>query len=665
MAVISRKLDYADRFSLQQADQAIRKDVVRALVELITNSNDSYQRLEEKKWNGMGDIYIDLFSKREKSFIWVRDCAEGMTIEQMEKNVGTYAEETSGFSRGISVRGLWGRGLKDSIFGLGHGEVVSIKDDQLNHCWLEINKDKGKPIYKFEDSPRRASKAIRRQMQIISGNGTVVQIEVSRKGVKIPQFDNLRHTLEKHYELRVIMTNPKRKVVLRKLDAKNKIQQAVELEYKFPVGEKILDKTLTLTGYDAPAHITIFRSDIPLLMPSENKLLAEGGLLVVSKGIAIDNTLFKYSNSEYADKLYGKVECDYFHNLLSNVETEPVLTATRDGVNWDYPFCSALKKSVEAELAPIIETEKKRIESQNKVHINHHLRQKLNNVLKELNSIASMELGKIGNADGDGTGEKVPFVPESGFGFVPEYVYLQSGKIGGLLLRARVSEEFNNGMFISIESDNQEVTIIHPQVILQENKDYPSILEASVSVEGRQVGAEAIVSARAGVLEAKALVKVISKKLPVVEPPSPKNKGGLIKDIKFDPSAEPRHRVKFDPETSRVIIATKAPTVSAYFDETGNGQEAPAGQVMLAELITEAACREIARRGVQSGNWLSIEGSEADAVQREYINLQNKYAHIIHSCIVSSEHRRNSIDFNKKVGRPKKSELSNKIITEA
>jgi len=101
-------------------------------------------------------------------------------------------------------------------------------------------------------------------------------------------------------------------------------------------------------------------------------------------------------------------------------------------------------------------------------------------------------------------------------------------------------------------------------------------------------------------------------------------------------------------------IATKTPTVSAYFDETGNGQETPAGQVMLAELITEAACREMARRGVQPGKWLSVEGSEADAVQREYINLQNKYAHVIHGCIVSSEHRRDSNDFNKKNRETKK-----------
>ena len=36
--VSSRKLQYADRVAIQQADQAIRKDVLRALVEIITTA---------------------------------------------------------------------------------------------------------------------------------------------------------------------------------------------------------------------------------------------------------------------------------------------------------------------------------------------------------------------------------------------------------------------------------------------------------------------------------------------------------------------------------------------------------------------------------------------------------------------------------------------------
>jgi hypothetical protein len=56
---IRKKLEYADRFAVQQADQAIRKDVVRALVELITNCNDSYNRMEDTGIVTTGRIIIE------------------------------------------------------------------------------------------------------------------------------------------------------------------------------------------------------------------------------------------------------------------------------------------------------------------------------------------------------------------------------------------------------------------------------------------------------------------------------------------------------------------------------------------------------------------------------------------------------------------------------
>ena len=67
----SRKLQYADRVALQQADQAIRKDVFRALVEVITNCNDSYSRLEQAGWSVGGEIIIDVQRKHKNSIIRV------------------------------------------------------------------------------------------------------------------------------------------------------------------------------------------------------------------------------------------------------------------------------------------------------------------------------------------------------------------------------------------------------------------------------------------------------------------------------------------------------------------------------------------------------------------------------------------------------------------
>jgi hypothetical protein len=58
------------------------------------------------------------------------------------------------------------------------------------------------------------------------------------------------------------------------------------------------------------------------------------------------------------------------------------------------------------------------------------------------------------------------------------------------------------------------------------------------------------------------------------------------------------------------------------------------GQVLLAELITEAVCREIARQGVDRGQFLAPDGAETDAIQQQFIRLQNQHAHKVHACIV-------------------------------
>ena len=77
----ARRLEYHDRFALQQADQAIRKDVVRALVELITNSNDSYFRMEtngnsNQRGENHGEIIVEIRRKMKNAVIRVRDYAE-------------------------------------------------------------------------------------------------------------------------------------------------------------------------------------------------------------------------------------------------------------------------------------------------------------------------------------------------------------------------------------------------------------------------------------------------------------------------------------------------------------------------------------------------------------------------------------------------------------
>src|SRR3990170_109171 len=478
--VSSRKLQYADRVALQQADQAIRKDVLRALVEVITNCNDSYARLEHAGQRVNGEIIIDIQRKHKNSILRVRDHAEGITDIRMDKVVGTYGEATSGLKEDKHVRGMWGRGLKDSIFGLGHGYVRSIKGGNYYSCSLLIKK--GIPTFDL-DEPVRATLAIREKYGILEGNGTILEIIISRSDVKVPQFDNFRNYLQRHFELRPIMSNPRRKIILRDIASDGQIRQEHVLSYKSPRGEKVLSERIKIEGYPATAKLEVYRSGIQLSTRSEEGDYADGGLLVISKAIVVSLTMLKFESDPYAAYFYGSIQCDHLHDLLKN--DEPVLTATRDGINWTHPFAKALKLAVEDKLEPLIQAEREHSLHDEQTKLDKKLRYKLDHALHELNTIALTELRE----PKEGEFHKVIELPESGMGFFPERQYVQTGQTASLVLR-------------------------------KPHKTDATILETRVKVEGRQVGGEGVVTAYLGRNRTQAFVQVHSKKESLAAPPT-------------------------------------------------------------------------------------------------------------------------------------------------
>ena len=93
-------------------DYAIR-DIYDALVELITNSDDSYHRLYNDKHRGEdgGSILIEILEQRkgEPSLLKIYDRAEGMTLESMRDRLCRIGDRKS--QKGD--RGFMGRGAKD------------------------------------------------------------------------------------------------------------------------------------------------------------------------------------------------------------------------------------------------------------------------------------------------------------------------------------------------------------------------------------------------------------------------------------------------------------------------------------------------------------------------------------------------------------------------
>ena len=465
---ISRPMEYAGRFGRQQADQAIKRDLVRALVELITNSDDSYRRIERQGIPVSGRIFIEVQRRRQGSLVKVTDFAEGMDGETLDRAVGTYADETSGFLSGEPVRGYFGRGVKDAILGLGEGTVTGTVDNQQHRAWLRIRANE--PYYDA-------------QTPIDLGDGshpnsTVVEIRVNRDDIRIPQFDNLRTQLLLHFALRDITTDNSRTVILKNLNDRRS-RQEFQLRYQFPQGQPLLSDTCQLPNSDASCEVDVYRADIPLDTPREQGYTAQAGLLIKSENTIFDNTLLRFDGDPNAQRLYGTVTCGYLDELLR--ENEPILLATRDGLDRSHPFIRSLYDLCEQVLEPLVDREAQRSRQEQSRAQSNELRNKLNDAVSRFNQIARDELADMDNLDTNGPPE-IP-VPESGFGFVPEYTDILMARNRTLHLRG-LTRLVPEGSAATVTSDNENVTVVTPIVTLDSRDDLEWIAEARVTLHG-------------------------------------------------------------------------------------------------------------------------------------------------------------------------------------
>jgi hypothetical protein len=366
---VSRQLRVTDRAIIQLASSAVRGDPIKSLVELVTNSDDSYRRMGTCNETSFGRITVS-FDER-KNTMTVLDFAEGMDVNTMDECVGTYGGETSGFTKGCSVRGFYGRGLKEAILGLGSGTVQSIKQGYYNECAICENG------FYVRKEQRRVSLADYVELGIpFAKNGTRITITIG-KIKHLPSFGWLSYTLSNHIALRDIMQSHQRRIIL------SGVGRSEILSYKPPRGKLILKKLgIPIPGYEANMDLTVYTCDRPL---NQEGYTRDGGIVVRSRNVIHEATLFKFDYSPYATKLFGEVRCDYIDEMMSKGEL--VVDDKRDGLDPHHPFTRSLRKAVECQLEPIVEREMAAVESEADLY-HEDLKKRFNIVLYEANRLA-------------------------------------------------------------------------------------------------------------------------------------------------------------------------------------------------------------------------------------------------------------------------------------
>jgi hypothetical protein len=652
-------MSYAGRMARQQADSAIKRDVIRALIELITNANDDYIRIESKGGRAEGTIIVAAEWRRKgESVLRVMDKAQGMSRSTLDECLGNYAQLSSGLDQGLSVRGYFGRGLKDAILGLGEGKVYTIKNGILNEGWLGMRE--GHAHLEIEDE-RVATKEDRERFFLglcEKGNGTCVEIRVTRDDVQVYQKDNLKRYLETHYALRDLMSNANRRVELWALPS----NQKAGLKYEYPVAETVLEHEagFIYQGEAVAVRILINKSPEPLSTPSEADSYAEAGFVVDAmhadgQRIVLENTLFGFDKIMGSERFYGRVSCPHLVDLLR--EEQPVVLANRDGLDWMHPFNKALRKHVESVVEPLIRDEERRLMSEARPSDDSRHRERKQVVVSALNEIAKLELGAAGK-DGD---PRTPYIPPQGIGFVPQFVNVLYRKEAALCLRARTPDVVQNGDVALVESEKPSIVLKARQFEFVEREDAAGVAEAKVIVEGRKLGEDGLVTAVVGDIRVQCWVRVVAKHEAPKTHIKKREHGGIVHDIQYFDDADPKQRVILKDGIVKVFL--RAPSVQPYVDKSGNLWETPQAQVLLAELVTEAFTRELAATKVRSGKALAVPGQEVEAVQREFLKLQYQYVGRIHEAIVEPRFRTGSSEQLRR-RRPTKRELQERSASE-
>jgi hypothetical protein len=389
-------------------------DLIRGLVELITNADDAYVRAGRK-----GPIRIEAEHSRSGTYnqVSVRDQASGMSPEDADRGLLIAGARASGHELGHRTRGLQGRGAKDvAVF--GKALFQTIKNGMLTT--VEIDGD----TYNFTIESHAATAADYAPLRLAPGSsGTTATIYVKRTAHRVPLQTTLADRLVRHYQLRDIMRDDKTEVLL---SDPYKAGSEQRLVYQPPFfTELVLDEDVEIPGFKTICHLTVRRSEKQY--EDERGSGRHGGILIAGRHAIYDCTYFGFEGRPGTLWFTGRLDCPYIDDLQDEYDdhndpdlppekrrprTVPeklnptqLITRRRDGLVRDHPFALALKAAIEERLKPLIEAEE--AQAAKKPHgadqgtkkLLSTLASKLGDLYKELAREQELEVNETGQPD--------------------------------------------------------------------------------------------------------------------------------------------------------------------------------------------------------------------------------------------------------------------------
>ena len=293
------------------------KSWIEPVVELVTNCDDAYNRLENSKKICSGNINVSVSRKKGGgwTFLEVYDEAGGMDRKKLGLAT-TFFADANEYGKNKNIRGYFGRGLKETIIALGIGEIVTIKDNKLNRV----------KIWLVEDE--RVNETIREEYGL-KKDGTLVKISITNEEINIPELETLKFQLKNHICLRDILSSKKRKVILQFFDMKRSSEHKEQILFESLRGKEVLNKPLKVPGFNNSAILRVYETKEALPQYKKYSPFNLNGILIKTPGAILDNQLFKFENDPASYYFYGDIISEEIDKILRSGETSilnPIVT---------------------------------------------------------------------------------------------------------------------------------------------------------------------------------------------------------------------------------------------------------------------------------------------------------------------------------------------------
>jgi len=397
-------IKHSKRFTSRQHSKTLG-DIYKIFTELITNSDESYNRLKKKGMNTNLTKSIKIYVDRNTRIIRVVDYAEGMNQEDIKENFEKYGAIKSGIKKGYKGRGLYGQGLTDVLF-LNPSlpsKLYSIKDNKLYICSFYYKGDE--QIYSDKKSSENELKKYK-QKYGIKKNGTIIEFELpAPEKINLPQFQKLFKGLSESYMLRFINSNPDRDITL--IETENgKDSVSMKIEYNFVEKlysndvSKILDKRLYFKPYKefnpVKINICLYKANFDLIQRIGDNA---NGILVYDANhdnSVYDLDFFGFEKNLGANNIFGYIKLTNARKIidkkLNEENPEEILTDTRNGFDKSQPFYKYFSNQVKDLLAPIFDEFKD--SEKDTSSLSEETKKRHSEVFKKLNKIYSDLVGE-------------------------------------------------------------------------------------------------------------------------------------------------------------------------------------------------------------------------------------------------------------------------------